>query len=145
MSEAKYLSVLSKLYHINRFKASKLSLDNIRKACEVKILSFNHYKEFHKLEGNPQNKSHYIHIAGTNGKGSVALKCAKVLEKFHGSNKSVGLYTSPHIASFRERILVDSEMIDKSFISDYLEHLLQLNEKKDLGLTYFEVCSIMLR
>ena len=56
------------------------------------------------LLNNPHNSTQFIHITGTNGKGSVALKTACILEK--GGYK-VGLYTSPHIFSFRERIKVN--------------------------------------
>ena len=51
--------------------------------------------------GNPQNSLKIIHVAGTNGKGSVSLKLAKTLEKL---GFKTGLFTSPHINSFRERV-----------------------------------------
>ena len=51
--------------------------------------------------GNPHESYNIIHVAGTNGKGSVTLKCAKALED---SGFRVGLYISPHIVTFRERI-----------------------------------------
>ena len=58
--------------------------------------------------GNPQNAFKSIHIAGTNGKGSVALKTAAALQH---TGYRTGLFTSPHIDSFCERIQVDSEQI----------------------------------
>ena len=56
--------------------------------------------------GNPHQNLKIIHISGTNGKGSVALKTATILEK---AGKKVGLYTSPHIHTFRERIQINRE------------------------------------
>lgn len=64
---------------------------------------------------------HYrtIHIAGTNGKGSTSHFLAAVL---HQAGYKVGLYTSPHLIDFRERIRVDGEMIDKQFVVDFVEN-----------------------
>ena len=50
----------------------------------------------------------YIHVAGTNGKGSVAVKVANCLKQ---SGLKTGLYTSPHISSFRERVQINNEII----------------------------------
>ena len=57
------------------------------------------------MVGNPEKNINFIHIAGTNGKGSVAYKTAKILQ-LQNSNYKVGLYVSPHISTFRERIEV---------------------------------------
>jgi len=54
--------------------------------------------------GNPENKFKSIHIAGTNGKGTVSLKTARVLES---AGFKTGLFISPHISSFRERITIN--------------------------------------
>ena len=58
--------------------------------------------------GDPQNKFKTIHVSGTNGKGSVTIKTARTLES---AGYRTGLFISPHISSFRERISVNSEMI----------------------------------
>ena len=58
--------------------------------------------------GNPINKMKIIHVAGTNGKGSVSLKVAKSLQKL---GFKTGLFTSPHVNSFRERIRVNDKLI----------------------------------
>ena len=55
--------------------------------------------------GNPQNMFKTIHVAGTNGKGSVSLKCARSLEN---AGFKTGLFISPHISTFRERITINS-------------------------------------
>lgn len=69
---------------------------------------------------NPQNKFKSIHIAGTNGKGSTSHLLASILQE---SGLKVGLYTSPHLKDFRERIKINGEMIPEneivSFVADY--------------------------
>ncbi len=73
--------------------------------------------EFDKVLGTPHNKFLSIHIAGTNGKGSVSHMLAAVLQK---SGAKVGLYTSPHLIDFRERIRVNGEMISQEEVYDFL-------------------------
>ena len=58
--------------------------------------------------GNPQEKFKSIHVAGTNGKGTVSIKAAKTLES---AGFKTALFISPHISTFRERITVNSEKI----------------------------------
>ncbi len=68
--------------------------------------------------GNPQNKLQCIHVAGTNGKGSTSHMIAAVLQK---AGYKVGLYTSPHLLDFRERIKINGKMIAKEYIVDFVE------------------------
>ena len=75
--------------------------------------------------GQPHTHFKSIHVGGTNGKGSVAMKIAKSLE---AEGLKVGLYTSPHIADFRERILVNGEMIEKGAVARLLKTLFFLIE-----------------
>lgn len=63
---------------------------------------------------HPYRNFQTIHITGTNGKGSVSLKTASILQK---AGYQVGLYTSPHLFSFRERIQVNSQMISQEQIA----------------------------
>ncbi len=72
---------------------------------------------------NPQNKFKSIHIAGTNGKGSTANMLAAILQE---AGYKTGLYTSPHIKDFRERIRINGEMIEKDFIVDFVERTKEL-------------------
>lgn len=74
--------------------------------------------EFDSLLGKPHNNFKSIHIAGTNGKGSVAHMLASILS---GQGYKTGLYTSPHLTDFRERIKVDSQMIPKEDVVSFLE------------------------
>ena len=67
---------------------------------------------------NPQNKFKSIHIAGTNGKGSVAHLIASVLQS---AGLKTGLYTSPHLRDFRERIKINGKMIEEDYVIDFVE------------------------
>lgn len=71
-----------------------------------------------KLTGNPERGLKFLHIAGTNGKGSVANMCASVLQE---SGYTTGLFTSPHLRDFRERIRVNGEMISREAVIDFVE------------------------
>jgi len=70
------------------------------------------------LTGNPHLHLKTIHIAGTNGKGSVSHMLASIMQE---NNLKTGLFTSPHLSDFRERIKINGEMIDKQFIVDFVE------------------------
>jgi dihydrofolate synthase/folylpolyglutamate synthase len=68
--------------------------------------------------GNPQNNFKSIHVAGTNGKGSTCHMLAAILQQ---SGYKTGLYTSPHVKQFGERIRVNGKMIDEHFVIDFVE------------------------
>lgn len=68
--------------------------------------------------GHPHRKFQSIHVAGTNGKGSVSHTLAAILQT---AGYKVGLYTSPHLVDFRERIRVNGEMMDKQTVIDFVE------------------------
>ena len=70
-----------------------------------------------KYLNNPHNSFKSVHIAGTNGKGSTAHMIASILQE--GKYK-VGLYTSPHLKDFRERIKINGKIINKDFVSDFI-------------------------
>ncbi|HBB57949.1 MAG TPA: dihydrofolate synthase, partial [Chitinophagaceae bacterium] len=70
---------------------------------------------------NPQRKIRTVHIAGTNGKGSVSHMLAAILQS---AGYKTGLYTSPHFYDFRERIKIDGAMIEKEFVVDFTQRLL---------------------
>ncbi len=74
-------------------------------------------RDFDDKLGNPHRKFRTIHIAGTNGKGSVSHMIAAVLQK---AGLKTGLYTSPHLVDFRERIRINGEMIPREFVYDFL-------------------------
>lgn len=93
------------------------------------------FEKFRLLDakyGSPHTAFKSIHIAGTNGKGSVALKIANGLE--HAGYK-VGLYTSPHIACFRERIVINGQMISE-------EDVIRLLTDQEEG-NFFELTTLL--
>jgi dihydrofolate synthase/folylpolyglutamate synthase len=71
--------------------------------------------------GNPQTTFTCIHIAGTNGKGSVSNMLSAIFQN-HGFK--TGLYTSPHLKDFRERIRVNGEMVSEQFVIDFTERII---------------------
>lgn len=83
--------------------------------------------------GDPQHQFAIVHIGGTNGKGSVATLVADALA---GAGFRTGLYTSPHLVSFRERIRVDGQMIGQPAVAMWVERLHPLIEAT--GATFFE-------
>ncbi|RZK63602.1 MAG: bifunctional folylpolyglutamate synthase/dihydrofolate synthase, partial [Pedobacter sp.] len=76
--------------------------------------------------GNPQNKFKSIHIGGTNGKGSTSHMLSSILQQ---AGYKTGLYTSPHLIDFRERIRINGEMISKEFVVDFTEQTKALVEE----------------
>ena len=88
--------------------------------------------------GDPQRDYLSIHIAGTNGKGSVAHMLASVLQ---AAGYRTGLYTSPHLHDFRERIRVDGEMIPQEKVAAFLDRYGK--EMTERGLSYFEMTTAM--
>lgn len=74
--------------------------------------------ELDKLTGHPHKSFKTIHVAGTNGKGSVSHMLASVYQK---AGYKTGLYTSPHLADFRERIKIDGKLISKDYIIKFIQ------------------------
>ena len=101
-----YLFIKLPIYQREGTAAYKKNIGNIYKACEI-------------LE-NPQNKFKSIHIAGTNGKGSVAHMIASI---FQEAKFKTGLYTSPHFKDFRERIKINGNMIGKRNVSNFVNKI----------------------
>jgi dihydrofolate synthase/folylpolyglutamate synthase len=89
--------------------------------------------------GMPQTRYRTLHIAGTNGKGSTAAMAAAMLQ---AAGYRVGLYTSPHLVEFRERIRVNGEMIAESRVAQLTEQL-QVLCQPDLSPTFFEYTTTM--
>jgi dihydrofolate synthase/folylpolyglutamate synthase len=114
-----YRDCLAFFYARNQF-AMKLGLENIR-ALLGRL-------------GNPERGLTFLHVAGTNGKGSVCANLAALLGAC--GYRRVGLYTSPHLVSFRERIQVDGEPIPADFIVAWLRRA--QGAILELGATYFE-------
>jgi dihydrofolate synthase/folylpolyglutamate synthase len=86
--------------------------------------------------GNPHKQFKSIHIAGTNGKGSTAHMLASILQE---SGYKVGLYTSPHLKDFRERIKIDGKMIAEKEVIHFVEENKVFFEKMELSFFEFTV------
>jgi dihydrofolate synthase/folylpolyglutamate synthase len=114
---ARYQAALDHLFP--RTTQVKFGLDTTRRLLEA--------------VGTPERQFAAVHIGGTNGKGSVATLVAAALRR-HGVR--VGLYTSPHLISFRERIRVDGRAISREAVAAWAEHLRPTIDA--LGATFFE-------
>lgn len=110
--------------------------------------------EIDKALGSPSSRLRCVHIAGTNGKGSVSHMIASALmqlPKYYvtgmtngrptAENLKVGLYTSPHLVDFRERIKVNGEMVPKEWVYDFLQSNEELFEEKQAS--FFEITTAM--
>ncbi|MHA7832205.1 MAG: bifunctional folylpolyglutamate synthase/dihydrofolate synthase [Flagellimonas sp.] len=92
------------MYQQKGAAAFNAKLDNIIHFCDV-------------LD-NPEKKFKSIHVAGTNGKGSSSHMLASILQE---AGYKVGLYTSPHLKDFRERIKINGKVVSKKFVTDFIE------------------------
>mgnify|MGYP003149004035 CR=1 FL=1 len=92
------------MYQQKGAAALNAKLDNIISFCNVL--------------GNPEKKFKSIHVAGTNGKGSSSHMLSSILQE---AGYKVGLYTSPHLKDFKERIKINGEVVSKKFVRDFIE------------------------
>lgn len=83
---------------------------------------------------NPHEKIKFIHIGGTNGKGSTANILSEILKK---QKLKIGLYTSPHYQDFRERIQINNKKIDKKFVTNFIQKINPIFKK--INPSFFEV------
>ena len=120
-----YQESLDYLYSLARL-GIKLGLDNT-----ARLLDY---------FGNPQLKTPTVHIAGTNGKGSTAAFVESILR---ASGYRVGLYTSPHILDFRERIQINRQLIAPEEIVHWIATLKQASEDLNISPTFFEFGTVM--
>ena len=115
------------LYNLRRF-GMKMDLSIMRRFMEEL--------------GNPHEGINYAHIAGTNGKGSVCSMLYSIMKR----NYRCGLYTSPHIERFNERIVVDDKEIEDSYIVNFVRNYRRIIEKlarEERNPTFFEVTTAM--
>ena len=89
-----------------------------RKGKEAYRPNLSRMKEFSSYLNSPEKKIKTIHIAGTNGKGSTAHMISSVLQE---AGYRVGLYTSPHLNDFRERIKINGSLIEKEYITKFVQ------------------------
>ncbi len=126
-----YPDAIEYLYRLRWFGA-KLGLENTLRLAD--------------LFGNPQRRLRFIHVAGTNGKGST---CAMLESIYRAAGLRVGLFTSPHLVSFNERIQVNREPISDADVTHLVARLRSLleNEWPDMASanhpTFFEAVTVM--
>ena len=124
MPKSKYEQSLSAMYGLRRF-GIKLGLDTINTVMADL--------------GHPQNDYRIIHIAGTNGKGSVAAMLSTIL---HAAGYHVGRYTSPHLERFNERICINDAPIDDPAVLSAYEEVRSF-PRPGRELTFFEMTTAM--
>ena len=117
-----YLFSKLPMYQRKGSAAYKADIGNIVEAC--------------KILKNPHQKFKSIHIAGTNGKGSTAHMLASILQE---SGYKVGLYTSPHLKDFRERIKVNGKMIAEQEVVYFVKESKAIFEEMELSFFEFTV------
>lgn len=122
-----YAEAIQHLYNLRWFGA-KFGLENTLKLAE--------------LAGNPQNQLRFIHVAGTNGKGST---CAMLESIYRTAGLRVGLFTSPHLVSFRERLQVNRQLISEADVVRLVEGLQPLFKQfpEEHHPTFFEAVTVM--
>ncbi len=121
-----YNDAVNLLTSAGKFRIS-LGLERIEKILE--------------LLGNPQDKLNCIHVAGTNGKGSV---CAILSSVLTCAGKKTGLYTSPHIFKYTERIQINGEQIPDEEFSKYVFEITKLAQQNSIDLTEFEILTAVM-
>jgi dihydrofolate synthase/folylpolyglutamate synthase len=123
-----YIEAIQFLYDLQLF-GMKLGLENVLRLAAV--------------AGNPQAGLRFIHVAGTNGKGST---CAMLESIYRAAGLRVGLFTSPHLVSFAERIQVDRQMIpekDVARLAGEMRQILPSAAMEGAAPTFFEVVTVM--
>jgi len=120
-----YRDALAWLYGTQTF-GIKLGLDNTRRLMVA--------------VGNPHEQLKFLHVAGTNGKGSI---CAMLDAMLREEGLRAGLYTSPHLVDFRERIRVDGVMIPEDAVAEGLTLLRQAAEEWEHAPTFFELTTVL--
>lgn len=93
-----------------------------------------------ELLGNPQENLKIIHVAGTNGKGSTCAMLASVLTQ---SGYKIGLYTSPHLIDYTERIKINGQDISKEDFSQIIFQIIELAETNSIHITEFEILTAL--
>lgn len=118
-----YEKTLERIHYLNKF-GSRPGLERIKMLLD--------------MLGNPQDSLKFVHVAGTNGKGSVCQMISSVL---NASGYKTGLFISPYVTDFRERIQIDNTLISKDdlcSVVDYVFSFVEMLREKDIIITEFE-------
>lgn len=120
---ASYKELVWSLYRNNLlFPQVKMGLENMR--------------ALNALMGRPCDAFKTVHVAGTNGKGSVSWKVARALQ---ASGHRTGLFVSPHLACFRERVQVDGTLISEAAVEHWMPKIIEAAREADIPATFFEL------
>ena len=125
MNDSRYRDALDYLYSLTN-SGIKLGLENTSKLLQY--------------FGNPHLGTRTIHISGTNGKGSTAAITESILRT---TGLKTGLYTSPHLLDFRERIQINRSLIEKNKATELILKIKEAVEKIDIPVTFFEFGTVM--
>lgn len=126
MASTEYAEVLASLYALEAAKGMDFKLERV-------VLAL-------KNLGEPQRRFPAVHIAGTNGKGSVAAMLHAV---FSAAGYRVGLYTSPHLVSFTERIRIGNGAIGEDEVVNLVREIHTAATLRGIDLTFFEFTTVM--
>ena len=128
VSYTPYEQWVRRLYMTNLFHPVKLGLENS-------------HALYHAL-GRPLDDIPVLHVAGTNGKGSVVTKLATTLQ-LNSPDSAVGMFVSPHISSFRERLQVNGACITEEEVVEYLPRIYDACVQHDIPATFFEITTAL--
>jgi dihydrofolate synthase/folylpolyglutamate synthase len=137
-----YSEALAWLYSLQRF-GIKLGLENIRRLIAELNLGLGSARASRAISGaSPETCAalRVIHVAGTNAKGSV---CAMIDSICRAQNYRTGLFTSPHLVTFRERIRVNGKMISEEAVANGLTKIRELVHDWDPHPTFFEIATAL--
>ena len=121
-----YEECLKRLYHRNVMIPAKMGLESTIK--------------LYNALNRPLDNIPILHVAGTNGKGSVCYKSSQYLQK---CGLSTGLFVSPHISSYRERVMINNKCINQEEVVDYLLHLEKICDQENIPATVFEMTTAL--
>lgn len=125
-------------------KLADIDINSIEKVLSVerkaKTFGLENIKKFLRIIGNPEKKIKIIHVAGTNGKGSVCAMISSVLDE---AGFKVGMFTSPHLVKINERIRFDNELISDGDFKQIADSIYETEKKNNINLTFFETLTAM--
>ena len=125
-------------------KLADIDINSIEKVLSIertaKTFDLESIKKFLRIIGNPERKIKTIHVAGTNGKGSVCAMISSVLDE---AGFKVGMFTSPHLIKVNERIRFDNELISNDDFKRIADFIYETEEKNNINLTFFETLTVM--
>lgn len=125
-------SRFSTIHDVDYFLGQKPKFSNVGPGAAN--FSLHHMQRFCELMGHPEKKFNSVHVAGTNGKGTVCQMLASVYQQ---AGFKTGLYTSPHLINFNERIRIDGINIPDEAILDFFQYFEPCLDA--VSLTYFEI------